>query len=288
MTDAPRQDPTPSTLGGVRAGASDLVGQRIGQYVVKRLIGFGGMGAVYAAEQDRPRRMVALKVMRHDLTHAAALRRFTHESQILGSLKHPGIAQIFEAGTHEHDAPSGDAKGSQIRITPYFAMELIEDAKTLIQYANEKRLDAHARLALFRKVCAAMEYAHQRGVIHRDLKPGNILVDVHGQPKIIDFGVARASEGNQALASIDVNPSNIVGTLRYMSPEQCDPASAGSIDTRSDVYSLGVVLFELLTGIPPYHFETSSVAEALRIVRDTPIRPPSSIEPKLKELLGEK
>ena len=194
----------------------------IARYRIIRLIGEGGMGAVYEAEQDQPRRTVALKVIKPGLASPELLRRFEQESQALGRLQHPGIAQIYEAGT----ADTGF--GPQ----PYFAMEFIR-GRSLKEYADEHQLTTRARLEMVAKVADAVHHAHQRGLIHRDLKPGNILVDETGQPKILDFGVARVTDSD-AQATMQTDVGQLVGTLAYMSPEQvlADPLE---LDTRSDV-----------------------------------------------------
>jgi tetratricopeptide (TPR) repeat protein/tRNA A-37 threonylcarbamoyl transferase component Bud32 len=211
----------------------------IGRYRILGVLGEGGMGLVYEAEQAQPRRKVALKVIKPGFASHQQLRRFEYESQVLGRLQHSGIAQIYEAGI----ADSGF--GPQ----PYFAMELIH-GESMLQYADRRQLTTGQRLHLMAKVCEAAHHAHQRGVIHRDLKPSNILVDENGQPKILDFGVACATDGDaQAMRQTDLG--QLVGTLAYMSPEQVQ-ADPLEIDTRSDVYSLGVIFYELLAGCPPY------------------------------------
>ncbi|MHC4718169.1 MAG: serine/threonine-protein kinase [Planctomycetota bacterium] len=159
--------------------------ERIGRYSVKRVIARGGMGVVYEAVQDHPHRLVALKVLRRGLASSQAMKRFRHEAEILGRLRHPNIAHIHDAGTSD----SGD--GAQ----PYFAMELVK-GEPLIQYTETRRLGTPQRLELFAKVCDAVQYAHYKGVIHRDLKPDNILVDDFGEPKILDFGIARATDSD--------------------------------------------------------------------------------------------
>lgn len=214
----------------------------IGRYRILRLIGEGGMGAVYEAEQDHPRRLVALKVVKSALAAPALLRRFAQETEALGRLQHPGIARIYDAGTIE------TSWGPQ----PYFAMELIHGL-SLVEYADRHQLRACDRVDLMIKVCQAVEHAHRRGVLHRDLKPANILVDETGQPKVLDFGVARiADDADRATRYTKVG--DLVGTLPYMSPEQV-VAEPASIDARTDVYSLGVVLYELLAGRLPYRIE---------------------------------
>jgi len=214
-------------------------GAMVGRYRILRLVGEGGMGAVYEAEQDKPRRTVALKLIKPGLASPEVLRRFERESQALGRLQHPGIAQIYEAG----------AADSGFGPQPYFAMEFIR-GENLREYAALHRLDIRQRLELMAKICDAVQHAHQRGLIHRDLKPGNILVEETGQPRILDFGVARVRDVD-AQESRQTDLGQVVGTLTYMSPEQvlADPLE---LDTRSDVYALGVILYELLAGRLPY------------------------------------
>src|SRR5579871_6555134 len=228
----------PYTSGSAAVEVSS-VPAAIGSYRIHRLLGEGAMGAVYEAEQEHPRRTVALKVIRHGLADAELLRRFEIESHALGRLQHPGIAQIYEAGA----ADSG--WGPQ----PYFAMEFVR-GESLIAYANARLLTARQRLNVMARICDAVHHAHQRGIIHRDLKPGNILIDESGNPKILDFGVARVTDSD-AYATRHTDFGRLVGTLAYMSPEQVS-ADPLELDIRSDVYSLGVILFELLAGRLPY------------------------------------
>ena len=232
---------------------------RIGHYRIIRLLGEGGMGTVYEAEQEEPRRIVALKVIKLGQTTRERLRRFRRESQALARLQHPGIAQIYESNTT--DAGFGPQ--------PYFAMEFIRGLP-LRHYAEARRLNTHQKLALMVKVCEAVHHAHQRGLIHRDLKPGNILVDETGQPKVLDFGVARlaqvdAQEGVEP-ATMQTGLGQVVGTLAYMSPEQVgDPLE---VDIRSDVYSLGVILYEVLCGKLPYQLSHLQLPEAMLAIRE--------------------
>ena len=224
---------------GFSAADARRVPVRIGHYRIIRILGEGGMGTVYEAEQEHPRRTVALKVIKPGWASAELLRRFEQESRALGRLQHPGIAQIYEAATAD------GGFGPQ----PYFAMEFIR-GDSLHAHVASHHLDTRQRLELMVKVCDAVQHAHQRGIIHRDLKPSNILVDESGQPKILDFGVARVTDSDaQATRQTDVG--QLVGTLAYMSPEQvlADPLE---LDLRSDVYALGIILYELLAGRLPY------------------------------------
>ncbi len=277
--------------GGVEASAYDktLVGgsggtlpaglpERIGQYRITRLIGSGGMGAVYEAEQGNPRRTVALKVMRGAIASPQASRRFEYESQLLARLRHPCIAQVYEAGTHVETATGG--------VMPWFAMEFIPEAKTLTDYAAATGMGIDQRLDLFMQVCDAVQHGHQRGIIHRDLKPANILIDSSGHPKIIDFGVARVNEEGGGRGEAEVASTmagQIVGTLQYMAPEQCG-GDTTDIDVRADVYALGVILFELLTGSLPHALDGTSLFEAVMIIRDDPPAVPST---RKRELRGD-
>jgi WD40 repeat protein/serine/threonine protein kinase len=246
------------TVGGIahlqRLDGTLGPGAAIGNYRIIRMIGEGGMGAVYEAEQEHPRRTVALKVIKPGLASPQLLRRFEQESQALGRLQHPGIAQIYEAGT----ADTGF--GPQ----PFFAMEFI-GGPSLMEYAEQRRLNAKQKLEIMGKVAEAVHHAHQRGLIHRDLKPGNILVDQTGQPKILDFGVARVTDSDSQ-ATMQTDVGQLVGTLAYMSPEQvvADPLE---LDTRSDVYALGVIMYELLSGRMPYPI-SKKLHEVIQAIRE--------------------
>ncbi|MFH1748430.1 MAG: serine/threonine-protein kinase [Planctomycetota bacterium] len=268
----------PEPLPGLRRpqpanGPDPLLGQRVGEYRIERVIGTGGMGCVYEATQDHPQRRVALKVMRANVTSRSALRRFQFEAEVLGHLRHPHIAQIYQAGVHDTDAGR----------VPFFALEWVPDARTIVQYARENELTTRKRLELFAKVCDAVHHGHQKGIIHRDLKPANILVDPDGEPKVIDFGIARATDADIAITTMHTDAGQIIGTLQYMSPEQCD-ANPHEIDTRSDVYSLGVVLYELLTGELPYEATGTTIVQAAQIIRE---HSPQALSTINRELRGD-
>ncbi len=253
-----------------QAGKELKPGSRLGSFTIECMVGVGGMGVVYRARQDRPARVVAVKVLRAAHATPAMFRRMELEAELLGRLRHPGIAQIYEAGS-AHDGESD---------RPYFAMEFI-DGTAITEHAAARSLSTRARVEMMARVCDAVEHAHQRGVIHRDLKPGNILVDAGGEPKIVDFGVARASDPRLDLTTIRTSIGQLIGTLQYMSPEQIagDPSK---IETRSDVYALGVILYQLLTGRLPYSLESASIPQAARIIQESAPTPLSSMDRSLR------
>ncbi len=233
-----------------------LVGRRIGQYVLGPRIGVGGMGTVYVAEQDRPRRMVALKLLRTSWATPNLRRRFEREVEILGRLRHPGIAEIYEAGTHQ----------SEIGRIPYFALEYIPDAKSITRWADDEKLDTRARVELLARVCDAVAEAHRHGIVHRDIKPSNVLVGRDGTPKLIDFGIARWLDDPDAAGTVATKLGDLLGTLHYMSPEQFDGDGPGPT-AASDVYALGVVAYELVGGRMPYPVSRTNAARIAELVR---------------------
>ncbi len=259
-----------SAARGPRVATSEGIGTVIaGRYTLVEVIGEGGMGSVYLASQTEPvKRQVALKLIKTGLDSRAVLARFDAERQALALMDHPNIARIYDGGV----TPAAQ---------PFFVMELVKGVP-LTEYCDAHKLTVQARLELFVAVCQAVQHAHQKGIIHRDLKPGNVLVtEVDGRPtpKVIDFGVAKATEvklTDMSLADVGA----IVGTPAYMSPEQADPTSM-DIDTRTDVYALGVMLYELLTGSPPIdakQFQRGAILEMLRMVREVdPPRPSTKL-----------
>ena len=242
----------------------------IAGYRIVAEIGSGGMGIVYEAEQKNPSRRVALKVVRPGLVSPRTLRRFTREAAVLGRLQHPGIAQILEAGTF----------GTREEARPFFAMELVR-GETLADFAARHRGDSRRRLELFIEICAAVQHAHEKGVVHRDLKPSNILVDSQGRPKVLDFGVARLQEDDGTWVTRHTREGQLIGTLAYMSPEQVR-GDANAIDTRVDVYALGVTLYETLAGRLPHDLDDKSTLMAVRIIAEDEPTPLDSVDPKLR------
>ncbi len=254
---------------------SEKPGDRIGRYKLRERIGEGGCGVVYVAEQEEPvRRKVALKVIKLGMDTRNVVARFQAERQALALMDHPNIAQVHDAGATETGRP-------------YFVMELVRGIK-ITDYCDQQRLSTRERLELFIKVCQAVQHAHQKGVIHRDLKPSNILVTVNDgapAPKVIDFGIAKATEGKLTDLTVYTDLRQFIGTPAYMSPEQATMTSL-DMDTRSDIYSLGVLLYELLTGHTP--FDTKELmalgVDDLRrtILEKEPVRPSTRLSTMLE------
>ncbi|MBK1816639.1 serine/threonine protein kinase [Luteolibacter yonseiensis] len=248
------------------------LGARIGPYRLIDRLGSGGCGVVYLAEQQVPvKRRVALKIIRLGMNTENVISRFNLEREALALMDHPNIARVLDAGA--------TASG-----LPYFVMELV-DGERITEFCDQKRLGLRARLELFILVCEAIQHAHQKGVIHRDIKPSNVLVrtdDGRAVPKVIDFGIAKATAGHLDVEATVTNFGQFIGTPAYMSPEQA--AGGTDIDTRSDIYSLGALLCELLSGSPPIrfeHFNERSEEEIRSMLRDGDTGMPSA---KLREI----
>ena len=241
--------------------------QKIGQYEITRVLGKGGMGVVYLAQQHNPRRDVAVKVIRSGMIGPELVKRFEVEAAVLGRLTHPGIARIYEAGLFV-DNESGHER-------PFLAMEYI-DGLPLRDFVKQKNPTKRKRLQLLVQICEAIHHAHRRGVIHRDLKPGNVLVKPDGQPSVLDFGVARATSLDSEEPALQTRVGQLIGTLPYMSPEQVSGKSK-DVDTRSDVYSLGVMAYELLANELPYDLKNAGLLKAAKIIAQDDPTPLSSI-----------
>ncbi|MEM9414135.1 MAG: tetratricopeptide repeat protein [Planctomycetota bacterium] len=234
-----------------------LLNKDIGGYTVERLIAEGGMGAVYAAQQAHPKRTVALKVLRPGSVADSTRMRFGREVTALGRLKHPNIAQIYDAGVYR------PAEGSKL---PYLAMEYV-DGSSLTDYARNHTGRLDEQLTLMIKVADAVHAAHQQAIIHRDLKPANILVDRDGEPKVLDFGIARLADENSIDFTSHTATGAILGTLAYMSPEQVT-GNASAADARADVYAMGVMLYEIVMGKPPVDVKNQPLPVALQRISE--------------------
>ena len=261
--------PPPGLAADIDQPGREGPGTAIGPYKLLEPIGEGGMGVVYMAEQMQPlRRKVALKVIKPGMDTRQVIARFEAERQALALMDHPNIARILDAGATE----SG---------RPYFVMELVRGIP-ITEYCDRNRLTIAERLDLFMLVCQAVQHAHQKGIIHRDLKPSNVLITLHDGvpvPRVIDFGIAKAT-GQQSLTdkTLYTGFAELIGTPMYLSPEQAE-LSGIDVDTRSDIYSLGVLLYELLTGTTPFDhatFRRAALDEVRRIIREHEPPPPST------------
>ncbi|HEY8994118.1 MAG TPA: serine/threonine-protein kinase, partial [Lacunisphaera sp.] len=255
--------------------AEEKAGARIGPYTLIRRLGEGGCGVVWLAEQTSPiQRRVALKVIKLGLDTRSIIARFAAERQALALMTHPDIARVYDAGATDAGRP-------------YFVMEYVEGLP-ITRFCDEHSLAMDARLELFSRVCLALQHAHQKGIIHRDLKPSNILVSLRDgvpAPKVIDFGIAKATTGPLTAETVFTELGQFLGTPAYMSPEQAEQRE-GDLDTRSDVYALGVLLYELLTGRPPYdpkELVRAGVLEIRRIIREVDPPRPSTVISTLTE-----
>ncbi len=272
-------EPAPAGRGTMKIEFADIpdevIGQKIGRYKILEKVGEGGCGVVYVAEQTEPvRRRVALKVIKLGMDTKQVVARFEAERQALAMMDHPNIAKVLDAGTTDVGRP-------------YFVMELVRGIR-ITDYCDQNNLSTKERLDLFIRVCQAIQHAHQKGIIHRDIKPSNILVTMHDGvpvPKVIDFGIAKATEGRLTDATVYTQLNQFIGTPAYMSPEQAE-MSGLDIDTRSDIYSLGVLLYELLTGKTPFDAQElmSMGIDAMRkVIREKePARPSTKLSQTLE------
>lgn len=254
-----------SAVTGNGDGARDFLGKQIGSYKITDELGAGGMGLVFLAERADGafEQKVALKLIKRGMDSDAILRRFVNERQILASLEHPNIAHLVDGGTTDNGSP-------------YFVMEYVEGTP-VTDYASRENLDLEDRLNLFRKICAAVSFAHSNLVIHRDLKPSNILVTRDGEVKLLDFGIAK-------LLKADANGGDTATQMRVFTPEYASPeqVKGEKLTTATDVYSLGVILYELLTGTRPYKTDSQNIGEIIRAVCETEPERPSVASAKRK------
>ena len=262
----------------IRAAAGESLERQIGRYKLLQRIGEGGFGSVWMAEQREPvRRRVAIKIIKLGMDTKQVIARFEAERQALAMMDHPHIARVFDAGATDAGRP-------------YFVMELVEGV-SVTTYCDNHRLNVEDRLDLFMLVCDGVQHAHQKGIIHRDLKPSNVLVTENGSPlpKVIDFGIAKAINQRLTERTLATESGQLLGTPAYMSPEQAETSGA-DIDTRSDIYSLGVLLYELLTGSTPFdsiELRSAPYAEIQRVIREQDPPTPSTRLRQLGEALAE-
>jgi serine/threonine protein kinase len=260
--------PAPNKTIALTIPPTEKAGDKIGRYKILQQIGEGGCGVVYMAEQEEPvRRRVALKVIKLGMDTKSVIARFEAERQALAMMDHPNIAKVLDAGATDNGRP-------------YFVMELVRGIK-ITEYCDQNRLSTAERLGLFTQVCNAIQHAHQKGIIHRDIKPSNILVTLHDGvpvPKVIDFGIAKATQGRLTDHTLFTAFEQFIGTPAYMSPEQAE-MSGLDVDTRSDIYALGVLLYELLTGRTPFdprELLQSGIDELRRTIREKEPERPST------------
>ena len=273
--DHPHREKEPLVNATASLVGMERPGSKIGRYKLLRVLGEGGMGMVYLAEQEgQIRRKVALKIIKPGMDSKRVIARFEAERQALALLDHPNIAQVYDAGTTETGRP-------------YFVMEHVRGLP-ITDYCDRHKLTVEDRLRLFQQVCLAVHHAHQKGIIHRDIKPSNILISAENDrpiPKIIDFGVAKAISQPLTERTLFTEDSHLLGTPEYMSPEQADMSNE-DIDTRSDIYSLGVLLYVLLAGMLPYDsktFRQGGAEHIRRVIRETDLKTPSTRLSKLGE-----
>src|SRR6266404_3988601 len=268
----------PFAVTEIEAAPPETGGGRIGPYKLLHKLGEGGMGTVYLAEQEQPvKRRVALKIIKAGMDSAHVIARFEQERQALAVMGHPNIAKVLDAGTTSTGLP-------------YFVMELVKGIP-ITKYCDQEHLTPKERLELFIPVCQAVQHAHQKGIIHRDLTPSNVLIALYdGQPipKVIDFGVAKATQQKLTERTLFTGLAQMIGTPLYMSPEQAGMSDL-DVDTRSDIYTLGVLLYELLTGTTPFdkeRFKQAAYDEIRRIIRDEEPPRPSTRLTESKESLA--
>jgi len=280
MADEPRDPPTIDEHGRDRTTAAfepvtgvsmSTLPERVGRWILGQLIDGGGMGRVFKAVHEETRAEAAIKIMRTDLAGDDAVERFRQEGRLLAKMKHPNIAQVYDAGTTRVGGVD----------TPYIAMEYIPGAVTIREHAAT--LDTDELLRVFIKICRAVDHANERGIIHRDLKPSNILVDAYGEPKVIDFGVAKNLDQLFDESAVVTMDGGVPGTIPYMAPEQVSWRNE-LIDRRTDVYALGVVLYELICGRLPYRVNGVPLPEAVRVICDEEPTEPTRMT--TREVLG--